>query len=392
MVDWKNSIAGTTIGAYTLGSWLREDSAGAIFAAHGGDGWPVLIKLAPASGPDAGRQFELWQRSRLLRHPHLLGLRDAGHAELTGEPYVYAVFEYPDEILGAALQHGPLSEPETRGVLEAALDALRYLHCQGLVHGAIDPDHVVAAGETVKLTTDALREPQHPDECSEDVRQLGELVRTLRAPEALAEPLATVVRRAAAAELAERWTLAEIARWMEPPPPPVSPTPVQETLPETVQETAPEPVAPRPAVPLPAPVRPFPKWIVAGLAILLFTILWSHWRPKADPPHAQIPPAPRAAVEAPAPPPASQPAARPGVWHVIAFTYRSHEAALKKAKQINTRWPDLRAGVLAPRSLRGYYLVALGDGMSRENAVRVQRRARSLGLPRDTFVRNYETN
>ena len=36
---------------------------------------------------------------------------------------------------------------------------------------------------------------------------------------------------------------------------------------------------------------------------------------------------------------------------VIAFTYRSRDMAAKKAKQINSRWPDLRAAVFAPKEV-----------------------------------------
>ena len=74
---------------------------------------------------------------------------------------------------------------------------------------------------------------------------------------------------------------------------------------------------------------------------------------------------------------------------MIAFTYRSRDMAAKKAKQINSRWPDLRAAVFAPKEVRGYYLVALGDAMNREEATRLQHKAHSLGLPRDTYVQNY---
>ena len=77
------------------------------------------------------------------------------------------------------------------------------------------------------------------------------------------------------------------------------------------------------------------------------------------------------------------------MWRVIAFTYRSHDIAAQKATQINSRWPDLHAGVFAPKELRGYYLVTLGERMTRDDATRLQRKARSLGLPRDTYMQNY---
>jgi hypothetical protein len=62
---------------------------------------------------------------------------------------------------------------------------------------------------------------------------------------------------------------------------------------------------------------------------------------------------------------------------------------MKKAQYINKRWPDLHAGVFTPKSQRGYYLVALGKTMDHDEAARLQRKARSLGLPRDTYVQNY---
>ena len=74
---------------------------------------------------------------------------------------------------------------------------------------------------------------------------------------------------------------------------------------------------------------------------------------------------------------------------MIAFTFRSRDMADNKAKHINDKWPGLHATVFAPTGHHGYYLVALGDGMSQEDALRVQRKARSLGLPRDTYVQNY---
>ena len=162
------------------------------------------MKLIPEQNAQAERQFATWQRSRHLRHENLLHLRDVGRATLEGADYIYAVFEFPDEALSSALHHGPLSEAEASGVLEAALAALRYLHGQGMVHGALDVDHVVAVGETVKLSTDRLAEPQDMESHLEDVRQLGELLRAMRAPEPLSGPFAILAKHATASEPRQR--------------------------------------------------------------------------------------------------------------------------------------------------------------------------------------------
>lgn len=455
MVDLEALEEGVAVGGvYTLERNIRHDRTGAFFAALTRDGERLLIKLVPDEGPEAEEQFATWQRSRQLRHPHLLYLRDVGCDELAGNSYIYGVFEYPDDVLAPALEQGPLSELETRGVLEAVLSGLRYLHGQGMVHGAVDPDHIVAVGEKVKLATDALRESDDLEGHPEDVRQLGELVHKLRAPEPLSEPLAIIARHATAADARQRWTLAEIARVIENHPPvtpaaPVTPmpapvplavtpppmaipepvssvvTPVVPVMPApvsvvtSVEPAMPEPVSSvvpvEPAMPQRAPVPPgrgvadarspkaFPKWIIAGLAILMFSILVLNLRRKPDaesdiapvtlaPQTATAPaaPAPQAANRLAAPPAViTSPSAR-GIWRVIAFTFRSRDMAAKKAKLINEKWPDLRAEVFAPqKGQRGYYLVALGNGMSWEEATRMQRKARGRGLPRDTYVQNY---
>lgn len=405
MADFTELGEGVSLGGiYAIEHRIRHDGTGAFYSVLTEDGERRLLKIVPEHHYGAARQFATWQRSRHLRHPHLVDLRDVGRSELAGDGYFYGVFEYPDDVLSSALEQGPLSEEETRSVLDAALTALRYLHGQGLVHGAVDPDHVVAVGETVKLATDALRDSDDPEGHPEDVRQLGELVRRLRMPEPLSEPLATVVRHATLPEAWQRWTLAEIARAVEPPPAvaavaPPMPVPVPVPVPPAAATPAPAIPAPAPSVrPAEVPARspkPFPKWIVAGVGAVLLFILMYNLRSKPD--AAQIPPAAPAAMQplppprVSAPPPAA-PAPQPApsaMWRVIAFTYRSRDMAAKKVNQINNRWPDLRAAVFTPKGRRGYYLVALGNGMNRDEAVRLQRRARSQGLPRDTYVQNY---
>lgn len=403
MVDYKELKEGVSVGGYTLERWVRDDQGSTFFAAVDDEGDRWLIKLMPAEDPAADRQYANWQRSRHLRHQHLLEVRDAGRAELDGNNYIFCVFELPDDVLSSALEQGPLSAEETRGVLEAALAALRYLHAQGLIHGSLAPDQIVAVGETTKLATDTVREPEAPNEHTEDVRQLGELLRKLRAPEPLTEPFASIARHATAPE-SRRWTLAEIARELPPPPPPVVAPP---PAPAAVPVPPPVPVSlPAPAHPVrldeeePAPAKAFPKWIIAGVAILLLSILMFNLRRKPDavqstpipapPPVTTTAPTPADAVKPVAPPPRNTPPPHsPGIWRVIAFTYHSHDMASRKAQAINARWPDLGATVFSPKGRRGYYLVALGDRMTRDDATRLQRKARSMGLPRDTFVQNY---
>ena len=412
--DFTQLRENTSLGDFYTLEWLiREEPAGAYFAAHTHRGERVLIKLAPAHEVGPEEQFVRWQRSRQLRHPHLLEMRDAGRDQAAGNDYVYAVFEYPDDVLASACEHGPLSAAETRGVLDAALAALRYLHDQGFVHGAVDPDHIVAIGDTVKLMSDSPRETSDPEARAEDVRQLGELLRTLRAPEPLDGVLESVARHTTGEDPAQRWTMVEIAGALEPP---AFTAAVEEAAAPHAPASAPRepnpPLAEISRAPQDAtasisagphaverPKRPFPKWIIAGVAALLLTILLLNWRRKPEPPA----PPPLFPAATPVTPPvqpretppsgvyARNPAqSSPLTWRVVAFTYRSRDAALNKAQRINDRWPAFHASVFAPKGIRGYYLVALGEPMTREDAVRLQKKARRAGLPRDTIVQNYE--
>ena len=77
------------------------------------------------------------------------------------------------------------------------------------------------------------------------------------------------------------------------------------------------------------------------------------------------------------------------MWRVIAFTYRSRDAAARKVRDLNRQHPGVNAAVFLPKDKRGYYLVSLGGRMTHEEAVRLQRRARGKGLPRDLYVQNY---
>jgi hypothetical protein len=117
-------------------------------------------------------------------------------------------------------------------------------------------------------------------------------------------------------------------------------------------------------------------------------------------------PAPKPGPNAPAPAnapsrmaPAALPAAVPveaaasgprTVWRVIAYTYNTWRDAQKKVLSINRKWPAFEAQVFAPKGRsRPPYLVALGGRMNRLEAARVLQKARSRGLPRDTFILNF---
>jgi hypothetical protein len=420
-------------GNYTLEQWLGGDDNAAFFQTSlAPEGRRAVVKLVPEAIADGAGPLNLWHRTRQLRHPNLVELLDCGRADLGGEIAFYALFEAPDDTLASALSRSPLNQQESREVLDSVINALRYLHAQGLIVGALDPDHIVAVGDQVKLSTGALREAETSSAYREDVRLLGELWRQALMP---ASPKsAEIAVHTADPNPETRWTLAEITSalaggYLEDPVPtlPQPAPPLNVSAPVSVppipvaQVSGPEASEPQKVVPNGAPALPtshrrtsepaassrFQKGIVAGAAGVVFLILSFHWLRLADiPAQSQVTsvslpvrtaaPAPLPKTAQPAPPkstvqtaPNPSPAASHAKWRVIAFTYRSRDVAAKKAQQLNEYHPGINAAVFLPKDNGGYYLVSLGGRMTREEAESLQRSARGKGLPRDLYVQNY---
>jgi cell division septation protein DedD len=76
------------------------------------------------------------------------------------------------------------------------------------------------------------------------------------------------------------------------------------------------------------------------------------------------------------------------VWRVIAFTYNRRTDAEKKVASLSRSHPDLQPAVFSAHG-GAPYLVSIGGVMNRDAARALARRARALGLPRDTYAQNY---
>jgi hypothetical protein len=73
---------------------------------------------------------------------------------------------------------------------------------------------------------------------------------------------------------------------------------------------------------------------------------------------------------------------------VIPFTYNRRADAEKKVSDIAHSHPELQAAVFTT-SGHAPYMVSVGGVMDRDAAYALARRARSLGLPGDTYAQNY---
>ncbi|HEY7390339.1 MAG TPA: hypothetical protein VH640_17620 [Bryobacteraceae bacterium] len=355
IATWKQWEGVCLAGEYGLEEWLGESDGAAFYrTSYGRDQRPAVLKLVPAVARDSELQLELWRELRELSHPALLQLLDFGCCPSdtgAGESFLYAVYEFPEDTLEAALSRAPLTEIEKREIRVDAANALLYLHGHGFIHGAIDAGHVIAVGNQIKLSSDTVRRASSEHTMAEDWRRLELLLPAAAAEAPVAqEPIAR----------------APIAQ---------APTP-----PSAV------------AASQPSPRFTLPAWAIGTIAAAV--VAGGFWfLPKAAPPapksSPQSTPRPVAAAEPLPLPPQPQPqiVARPE-WRVIAYTYSNYPAAARRAAAITEKWPESLAEVFQPKS-HSPYLIALGGWMTRDDAVRLLKIARGKGLPRDTYIQNY---
>ena len=73
---------------------------------------------------------------------------------------------------------------------------------------------------------------------------------------------------------------------------------------------------------------------------------------------------------------------------MVAFTYNHKDQAQKKVVSLEQRFPSLSPAAFSPTG-RAPWLVTIGGALERDAAYELARKARSMGLPRDTYAQNY---
>ena len=115
----------------------------------------AAIKLVLAETPEADLTAE-WERAAQLSHPSILRLLRIGRCQVNQSALRYAVTEYAEENLAEVLAERPLTTAEVREFLKPLLEALAYIHGEGLVHGHLKPTNIMAVGDELKLSVDGV--------------------------------------------------------------------------------------------------------------------------------------------------------------------------------------------------------------------------------------------
>jgi eukaryotic-like serine/threonine-protein kinase len=150
------TLAGQSLGAYTLVSQIGQGGMGSVWLSKRSDGrfeGVAAVKLLSASlvGRAGGERFRR-EGSILarLRHPHIAQLVDAGVSPW-GQPYL--VLEYVEgERIDGYCEREKLSVEARLRLFLSVLDAVALAHANLIVHRDIKPSNVLVAKEgTVKL-------------------------------------------------------------------------------------------------------------------------------------------------------------------------------------------------------------------------------------------------
>jgi TonB family protein len=116
----------------------------------------VAIKFVQFDEPDAELQLFRWKHAAKLSHPHLLRIFESGRCHLGDFDLLYVVMEFAEENLSQFLPQRPLTPAEARDVLTPTLEALAFLHGEGLVHGHVRPSNILAIEDQLKLSSDGI--------------------------------------------------------------------------------------------------------------------------------------------------------------------------------------------------------------------------------------------
>jgi TonB family protein len=233
--QWQGQIVD---GRFPLDQYLGGSDDKAVFLTRiSGGATKAAIKLVRAAACNPDAQLAAWRRAAKLSHANLIRVFDGGRCWLAGTDLLFVVTEYAEENLAQVVPQRVLTADEADSTLRPILDALSYLHGQGLIHGHIRPSNVMAVHEQLKLSSDGVQvsgaPPQKAAPTAYDAPEaargqlspaadvwslgatLGEVL-TQRVPRKydkslkLEQPFADVVNHALIEDPAARWTIADI--------------------------------------------------------------------------------------------------------------------------------------------------------------------------------------
>ena len=154
---WKQWEGEVVDQRFQLQRFLGSSDHSAVFLTEiGQPPQKAALKFVEATSADAQSQLAHWDRAARLSHPHLIRILHFGSCRLGRASMLYIVSEFAEENLSQILPVRALNSSEAEYMLRSVLEALAYLHGQGLVHGHLKPSNVMAVEEKLKISSDGV--------------------------------------------------------------------------------------------------------------------------------------------------------------------------------------------------------------------------------------------
>jgi len=155
--SWKQWEGQIVNARFLLQRYLGGSEHSAVFlTTRGTPPQKVAIKFIQVDESDAQLRLSHWLRAAKLSHPHLLRNFESGRCRLGDFDLLYVLMEYAEENLSQFLSQRPLTPAEARDVLTPTLQALAFLHGEGLVHAHLRPSNILAIEDQLKLSNDGV--------------------------------------------------------------------------------------------------------------------------------------------------------------------------------------------------------------------------------------------
>src|SRR3569833_194923 len=152
----------TVDGKFPLLEWLGGWADRCVFLTVRQSTHTANIKLIQASGADADAGIAKWEAAKTLPHPCLVQMMETGSYRLNGTDVAYVLSEKADTFLSGIVPRKALDAAKVKEILAPVVDALAFVHENGLVHGSVKPSSVALIGDRWKLSSDEMARAGEP--------------------------------------------------------------------------------------------------------------------------------------------------------------------------------------------------------------------------------------
>lgn len=117
----------------------------------------AVIRLISTNSTEAEAATIQWQFAMSLSHPQVERILAEGRCVIGGNALVYVVSERSSTNLAKTVENGALTADRAREIFGPIVNALSYLHSNGVLHGHLKPSSIHFAGTNPRLAiTDLL--------------------------------------------------------------------------------------------------------------------------------------------------------------------------------------------------------------------------------------------